>query len=260
MEKKPLSWFKHDPNQPRKAFAEDDLRSLGESMKAHGQLQPVGAKPDGTLLWGERRWRAAESVGMKELSVIITDKPLSDAEVRVIQLTENMHRADLSGFEKWTACAELMCMNPHWQLKDLAESLRLDPSMVTRLLSPSRCIEEVQDALRDGKIGIAVCYELSHLGPEEQKRLLALKLAGASRDEVARQGRKQRNGNTPAVRMSRVKISMAEATVVITGCDLGMAEVVELLSETLKEARKAADQYDVKTFQSMMRDKAKAGG
>ncbi|HWU41594.1 MAG TPA: hypothetical protein VN203_28390, partial [Candidatus Acidoferrum sp.] len=84
--------------------------------------------------------------------------------------------------------------------------------------------------------------------------------AGASRDEVARQGRKQRNGNTPAVRMSRVRIAMPEATVVITGCDLGMAEVVELLGETLKEARKAADQYDVKTFQSMMRDKAKAGG
>ncbi|HWT83455.1 MAG TPA: hypothetical protein VN648_32185, partial [Candidatus Methylomirabilis sp.] len=195
-----------------------------------------------------------------ELSVIVTDKPLSDAEVRVIQLTENMHRADLSGNEKYLACAELMCMNPHWQLKDLAEALRLDPSMVTRLLSPSKCVEEVQDALRDGKIGIAVCYELSHLGPEEQKRLLALKLAGASRDEVARQGRKQRNGNTPAVRMSRVRIAMPEATVVITGCDLGMAEVVELLGETLKEARKAADQYDVKTFQSMMRDKAKAGG
>jgi hypothetical protein len=47
------------------------------------------------------------------------------------------------------------------------------------------------------------------------------------------------------------------AMVVITGTDLGMSEVVELLTETLKEARKAAEQYDVKTFQSMMRDKAR---
>jgi hypothetical protein len=39
-----------------------------------------------------------------------------------------------------------------------------------------------------------------------------------------------------------------------------MAEVVDLLNETLKEARKAVDQYDVRTWQSMMKDKAKAGG
>ena len=57
-----------------------------------------------------------------------------------------------------------------------------------------------------------------------------------------------------------MKIAMPRgATVVISGNELSMAEVVELLSETLKEARKAADQYDVNTFVRMMRDKAKAG-
>jgi hypothetical protein len=59
--------------------------------------------------------------------------------------------------------------------------------------------------------------------------------------------------------MSRVKIAMPNnVSVVLNGNDLSMAAVVDLLGETLKEARKAADQYDVKTFQSMMRDKAKA--
>ena len=56
---KPLAFFKPDPSQPRKHFTQSDLSSLGASMKALGQLQPVGAKPDGTLLWGERRYRAA---------------------------------------------------------------------------------------------------------------------------------------------------------------------------------------------------------
>ena len=61
--------------------------------------------------------------------------------------------------------------------------------------------------------------------------------------------------------MQKVAIAMSGgAKVVVSGNELGMAEVVELLSETLKEARKAADQYDVKTFQSMMRDKAKSAG
>ncbi len=49
------------------------------------------------------------------------------------------------------------------------------------------------------------------------------------------------------------------ASVVLSGNDLSMSDVVELLAETLKEARKAAEQFDVKTFQSMMRDKSKAG-
>ena len=51
---------------------------------------------------------------------------------------------------------------------------------------------------------------------------------------------------------------MPQGTVVVSGNELGMAELVELLTETLKEARKAAETFDVKTFQSMMRDKAKA--
>ncbi len=56
---KPLSWFKRDPNQPRKSFDEEALRRLAESMKAQGQLQPVGARPNGMLSWGERRLQAA---------------------------------------------------------------------------------------------------------------------------------------------------------------------------------------------------------
>ena len=122
---KPLSWFKPDPNQPRKSFNEAELRALGESMKAHGQLQPVVAKPDGTMLCGGRRLCSAQLVGMTELAVIIAEKPLSDSEVRVIQLTENMHRADLSGWEKYVGCAEWMGMNPSAQLKDLAAALSL---------------------------------------------------------------------------------------------------------------------------------------
>jgi ParB family transcriptional regulator, chromosome partitioning protein len=257
---KPLSFFKTDPNQPRKHFTEADLLSLGASMKALGQLQPVGAKPDGILLWGERRYRAAQLAGLKELSVIITDRLLSDSDIRLIQLTENMLRADLSGHEKWLGCAELMTMNPQWQMKDLAGHLHLDPSMVTRLLSPSKCIEAAQNALREGKIGISDCYAISKLPPDEQASLLERKLSGASRDSIEQEGRKSRNSGKESVRLSRVKIAMPEgATVVVTGRSLGMSELVDLLLETIKEARKAAEQYDVKTFQSMMRDKAKRG-
>ena len=42
-----------DPNQPRKHFDLTDLKALAASMSQRGQLQPIGVRPDGTLLWGD---------------------------------------------------------------------------------------------------------------------------------------------------------------------------------------------------------------
>src|SRR5436190_548241 len=107
--KKGVGWFKVNP-QARKDFREEELRLLGESLR-NRQLQPVGARADGTLLWGERRLRAAKLVGLETLDVIVTEEVLSETQIRLIQLTENIHRAELSGYEKFMACSELMCMN-----------------------------------------------------------------------------------------------------------------------------------------------------
>jgi len=259
---KPLSFFKRDEKQPRKTFAEADLRSLGESMKAHGQLQPVGAKPDGTLLWGERRWRAAQLVGLKDLQVIITDKPLTEAEIRVIQLTENMHRVDLTGYEKWLACSELMGMNPQWGMKDLAEAVQLDPSMVTRLLSPSKTIPAWQEALKEGKAGLSDCYAASKLPESEQAGLLALKLSGASRDAIEQAGRKSRNGKSAAVKVNSIRCPLSSGTtVVVKGNELSLDDAIEALTELLKAMKKASEEgIDGKTFGRVCADKAKARG
>src|SRR5580698_4769460 len=129
LECKPLAFFKPDPNQPRKHFDEAALRSLGESLKAR-QNDPVQAKPDGTLIDGERRWRAATLVGLRKLDVIITDAELTDTQINIVRLTSFFHREDLSAHEKWLACQRLLELNPGWLAKDLADHLHIDPSMV----------------------------------------------------------------------------------------------------------------------------------
>jgi ParB family chromosome partitioning protein len=255
---KPLAFFKTDPNQPRKQFTEADLRSLGASMKSLGQLQPVGAMPDGTLLWGERRLRAAQLVGLKELQVIITDRKLSDSEIRLIQLTENMHRADLTAPEKSLSMVGLLELNPGWTNKELAAHLHLDPSSVTRYLAYRDGTAELQKAYLSEQIDLTRMYAIVKLPLLKQNEALALALSGASRDAIERSGRKNRDGQAAAVRLSRVKIAMPQgASVVVSGKELTMTDLVDLLGETLKEARKAAEQFDVKTFQAMMRDKAR---
>jgi ParB/RepB/Spo0J family partition protein len=258
---KPLNWLKPDPKQPRKFFDEAELNRLGDDMLARGVLVPLLARPDGTLIDGERRWRAAQAKGIKELPVIVTEKPLSDKEVRGIQLATAFHRADLSGYERWTASSELMCMNPGWQMKDLAEFLHLDASMVTRLLSPSQCIPAVQEALKEGKLGISDCYAISKLPEAEQAALLAMKLSGASRDAIEQAARKKRNGNAPAIRVARIKCPVAGGAVVqISGEGISLNDAIEAAQEWIKEAKKACEQgLDAKTFERVCRDKAKRG-
>ncbi len=214
------------------------------------------AKPDGTIIAGERRFRAAMLVGLKELMVIVTDEPLTEGEIRAIQLTENIHRADLTGYEKWSACAELMCMNPNWQQKDLADRLHLDPSSVTRLLSPSKCVPAARDALRDGKIGISDAYALSKLPQEDQPGLLALKLSGGSRDALEQAGRKKRAAATPGVRVSKIKVPLVSGAVVtVSGDEITLEEAIEAAGEAVKQMKAAvAKCLNAKTAMNVWRD------
>jgi ParB family chromosome partitioning protein len=258
-EHRPLEWFKPDETELARHDDPEKIRQQGENMLVNGQLQAVGATEDGRMIWGHGRLLSAISARIKTLEVKLFPASISNTQFKLIRASENLQRKDLTGYQKFLLCSELLRDNPTWQLKDLAEKhLHLDPSMVTRLLAPSKCIEAAQNALREDKIGISDCYEFSLVSPDRQAELLLMKLSGASRNAIKDARRKSRNGEEGLVKLSRVKIAMPQgSTVVISGNSLSMPEVVELLSETLKEARKAAEQYDVKTFQNMMKDKAR---
>jgi len=255
---KPLNWFKVGP-QARKHFEETELRLLGESLKVK-QLQPVLAREDGLLIAGERRLRAATLVGLPELMVIISDEPLTDTQIKVFQVSENLHRADLRDSEKFRACEELLRLNPGWANKDLASHLKLGESTVTKYLSPSRCNPDVQQALEEGRIGISVCYEISRAPIDQQGELLRLKLSGTSRDGLAEHVRKQKRDSTPQVRVKRIACPLPSGvSIVVSGEELSLDDIIEALGEAQKEAKKAREQgLDSKTWQSVMKDKAKA--
>lgn len=259
---KPLSWLKPDPKQPRKHFDQAELRLLGTSLKVR-QLQPVLARPDGTIIDGERRWRAAQMAGMETLNVIVTEESLSETQVRLIQLTANMQRSDLSGWEKYQACAEILAANPTWQMKDLADHLHLDPSGVTRILSPSKCIPAWVEALKAGKVSISDCYCASKLPEPDQDGLLALKLSGVSRDVLEQAGKKKRKAADakPEVKLSRFKgqVPGKSAIVQVTGAEFGLSDLIEILTELTKLARAAdTDNQDLSAFQGVLKAKVKA--
>lgn len=261
IEHRPLDWFETDPLELARHDDPEKIRLQGEDMLAKGQLQAVGATEDGRMIFGHGRWLAAKSAGIKTLEVKIFPASISETEFKLIRASENLHRKELTGHQKWALCSDLLSVNPTWPLKELAAHLHLDPSMVTRLISPSKCIEAAQTALREGKIGISDCYAISKLPVEDQANLLAQKLSGASRDAIEQAGRKNRMKVTPAIRLSRVKIAMPEGkTVVLTGAEMALDDVINALESALSAARRAQkENLDVKTAEKVWRDKAKAG-
>ncbi|HZZ78900.1 MAG TPA: ParB/RepB/Spo0J family partition protein [Gemmataceae bacterium] len=258
---KPVDFFKPDPTQPRKSFDEAELKMLGESLKKK-QIVPVLAKPDGLLIDGHRRWMAAKLVGIATLDAIITDEPLSPAKVKEMQLVSALHRSDLKPIEQYEGARSWLLMNPGATVKELAERIDRDPSMLTRILSLSNCIQPVQAAAEEGKLGVSDWYAISKAPEAEQAGLLAAKLGGASRDELERQCRKQSNGALQSVKLDRFKIALAGgATVTLAGQELSLDGAIELLQDVVKAAKKARDEsLDVKTFVRVMKDKAKKGG
>ena len=179
-------------------------------------------------------------VGKETLEVLITDEPLTPAEIREIQLVSAFHRSDLTGWEKWKAMLAIRAAHPDWQQQQLAGHLRISPKMVKVLLSPSEYIAEAQEALRDRSLGISDCYAISLVAPGEQPELTARKLAGASRDALAREGLKRRNASAPAERASKITCRLPSGVhVVVSGEGLGLDEFVEALAEAQREAREA---------------------
>jgi ParB family chromosome partitioning protein len=96
------------PLQPRKDFAPDALQELVDSIRQHGIIQPLIVRQAGArleLIAGERRWRAAQELGLPHVPIII--RGASDLEVLELSLIENLQRSDLNAIEEAQGYARL---------------------------------------------------------------------------------------------------------------------------------------------------------
>lgn len=103
-----LSDIVQSPLQPRKEFEPEALHELVESIRQHGIIQPLIvriANGHHELIAGERRWRAAQQVGLTQAPVIVREA--TDLDVLELSLIENLQRADLNPIEEAQAYARL---------------------------------------------------------------------------------------------------------------------------------------------------------
>jgi ParB-like chromosome segregation protein Spo0J len=231
------------------------------------QISAVGLRRHETeknifiAVYGFRRIRAALLVKLPKIRGLVLEDGLSETEIEIIQLTENMKREDLTDQEVYRACKKLQALNPALMKKDIAGHLNLDPSMMARILSVDELITEGRDAFLSGAFGFTISYEISHESQEVQHELLAARLNGhATREELKRM--RACNGNAATVKVPSVKIALAgEIQVVVKGKEIDLESCAEALAEAGKQVKKAlAEQLDAKTAQAVWRDRAKAGG
>jgi ParB family chromosome partitioning protein len=105
----PVEAVHASPRQPRRRFDHEATRSLAESVRVQGIVQPVVVRPrvEGgyELIAGERRWRAAKEAGLPTLPAVVRDA--DDRDSLLLALVENVAREDLSPVEEARAYAAL---------------------------------------------------------------------------------------------------------------------------------------------------------
>ena len=178
-----------EPNrlQPRTQFDDGDLAELAESIRTQGVIQPliVTPKPGGryTIVAGERRLRAAQKAGLKEVPVVVRDVT-SDQELLELALVENLQRADLNAIEEAEAYATLR-ERFHLSQQSISERVGRGRTTITNSLRLLRLPEEVQDLLRAGRVTAGQARPLVTVG--SRKRQIELARQAADEGLSARQ-------------------------------------------------------------------------
>jgi len=153
--------------QPRKFFSETRLKELAESIKEKGVIQPILVRSKGDkyeIIAGERRFRAVQLAGIKEVPVII--KQVNDADLLEISLIENIQREELNRMEEARAYRRLAV---DFGLTHDTISLRVskDRTTVTNTLRLLELPPKVQELIEENRLSMGHAKSLLSLENEK---------------------------------------------------------------------------------------------
>ncbi len=165
-----LERIRPSPFQPRKDFSKEALQELADSIKAQGVIQPLIVRErygQFELIAGERRWRAAQLLGLKEVPAIV--RQADDRTVLELALIENLQRENLNPLEEALGYQQLI---DHFELRqeDVANKVGKSRAVVANSLRLLNLDAEVQNYLRKGQLSVGHAKViLSLVGGAEQK-------------------------------------------------------------------------------------------
>ena len=173
VERVPLARIRPCPLQPRKDFSVEALRELADSIKEQGIVQPLIVRLRGgdyELIAGERRWRAAQMLGLAEAPVIVREA--EDRAVLELALIENLQREDLNPIEEAHGYARLI---EQFQLKQEEAAAKVGKSraVVANALRLLKLAPDLQGYVRDGRLSVGHAKVILGLNGAEEQKLAA---------------------------------------------------------------------------------------
>jgi len=176
----PVGRIERNPEQPRMTFDEVALAELAASIKEHGVLQPVLVRPLPTdahryqLVAGERRWRASQMAGLREIPALI--EQIDDDTALEIALIENLQREDLSPLEE-AIMYDRMVAEHGYSVRKLAQKIGKDKGYIENRLRLADAPTEIKQLVSLRKDTVSHAYELLKVEDPKKRRRLAEQVA-----------------------------------------------------------------------------------
>ena len=140
-------------NQPRRRFEETALQELADSISEHGILEPILVRRRGSdgfeIIAGERRWRASQRAGLKEVPIFVRE--LSDSVAFEAALVENLQRENLNPIETALAFKRLLEEYGHTQ-EQVATRVGKDRSTVSNALRLLKLPQAILELIEAGEL------------------------------------------------------------------------------------------------------------
>lgn len=162
-----------NPYQPRHTFSEESISELAQTLQEQGLLQPIilrkhnGDDAEYEIIAGERRYRAAKSLGWDKISAIVEE--MDDEKVASLAVIENLQREDLNPIDEAEAYVKLMETNNLTQT-ELAKQIGKSQSYIANKIRLLKLSDKVQQLLIDGTLSQRHGRALLTLPAQEQDR------------------------------------------------------------------------------------------
>jgi ParB family chromosome partitioning protein len=249
-------------DQYRTYIDPEAIATLAKNMREVSQLVPVIVYVTGnkyTLLDGERRWRAAELIGIKELdAVVLAEKPTATA-LHVLQMSLEVHKVGHSPMDLSNLLTRIREEN-NWNVIQTADNLGMKQSQVSKLLSYQRLAPEIKEQLHAGKLDCDKAYTISQEADPVKQLELIKQAGGLTREQLRRKAHSNGEPVELKAKVARFPLS-SNVLVTVQGQAITLTGAIDALLEVVKELKHGQRTgLDVVTASAVMRDKAKAGG
>lgn len=226
----PVEFLRPNPLNPRQTFGEEELEELAASIRERDIIQPIivrgvpGSIDAFEIIAGERRWRAAQRAGLRDVPIVLVEA--DDKQALEFAIIENIQRADLNALDEARGYENLIAQHGYTQ-SDLAKVMGKSRSHVANTLRLARLPDSVKEKVASGQVSAGHARALLAVADPE---LMARKIVeqGLTVRDIERVAQRESRGeDVPAPSVKKATARDADTTAL----EQRLAEILGLVVE-----------------------------